>query len=151
MKELEQFKLFAAQLAKESGAIIRSYFRTSIAVDSKSDSSPVTIADKKAEDKMREIIMSEFPQHGIIERTREAGHPAQPLAKCGITSVSRPAFQILSRRRHSRPAAEPLQNIIIGKVGVGFTGGFHLPQESSVQEFYAFVIKGAQNVLRSRC
>lgn len=66
MKELEQFKLFAAQLAKESGAIIRSYFRTSIAVDSKSDSSPVTIADKKAEDKMREIIMSEFPQHGII-------------------------------------------------------------------------------------
>lgn len=66
MQELEHFKLFAAQLAKTSGAVIRSYFRTSISVDSKSDSSPVTIADKKAEELMREEIMLAFPEHGII-------------------------------------------------------------------------------------
>ena len=35
-------------------------------IDSKSDSSPVTIADKKAEELMREEIMKEFPDHGII-------------------------------------------------------------------------------------
>ncbi len=66
MSELEQFKKFAAQLAKESGEIIRSYFRTPISVESKYDSSPVTIADKKAEELMRKKIISEFPDHGII-------------------------------------------------------------------------------------
>ncbi len=66
MEDLEQFKLFASQLAKESGAVISSYFRKSITVDSKYDSSPVTIADKQAEELMRKKIMLEFPQHGII-------------------------------------------------------------------------------------
>jgi fructose-1,6-bisphosphatase/inositol monophosphatase family enzyme len=32
----------------------------------KSDFSPVTIADKLAEEKMRELIQKEFPSHGII-------------------------------------------------------------------------------------
>jgi len=35
-------------------------------VESKPDFSPVTIADKLAEEKMREIIVKEFPSHGII-------------------------------------------------------------------------------------
>ncbi len=32
----------------------------------KSDNSPVTIADKKAEEVMRELIMKHFPDHGIF-------------------------------------------------------------------------------------
>ena len=63
MNELKKFSKF---LAEESGKIIRSYFRTHVSVDSKADESPVTIADKTAEEKMRELIMKEFPQHGII-------------------------------------------------------------------------------------
>jgi myo-inositol-1(or 4)-monophosphatase len=35
-------------------------------VESKLDSSPVTIADKLAEEKMRKLINREFPDHGII-------------------------------------------------------------------------------------
>ncbi len=66
MEKSEEFKLFARHLAEISGAIISSYFRKDIKVDSKSDSSPVTIADKRAEELMREAIMKEFPQHGII-------------------------------------------------------------------------------------
>ena len=66
MEELFEFKLFAKHLAEISGKIIRSYFRTSINVDSKSDSSPVTIADKKSEELMRGEIMKHFPGHGII-------------------------------------------------------------------------------------
>ncbi|MCL5030769.1 MAG: histidinol-phosphatase [Bacteroidetes bacterium] len=66
MEDLEHFKLFAKHLAETSGTVISSYFRTPISIDSKADSSPVTIADKKAEELMREEIMSEFPQHGII-------------------------------------------------------------------------------------
>jgi len=63
---MNELKKFINYLADESGAIIRSYFRTKISIDSKMDKSPVTIADKSAEEKMREIIMKEFPQHGII-------------------------------------------------------------------------------------
>jgi myo-inositol-1(or 4)-monophosphatase len=66
MNDNERFKLFAKHLADVSGVIISSYFRTPISIESKSDSSPVTIADKKAEELMREEIMAEFPDHGIL-------------------------------------------------------------------------------------
>lgn len=57
---------FLQLLANESASIIKIYFRTSVCVESKSDFSPVTIADKLAEEKMREIIAREFTLHGII-------------------------------------------------------------------------------------
>jgi myo-inositol-1(or 4)-monophosphatase len=62
----KEFTPFFRLLATESSAIIKRYFRTSINVESKSDLSPVTIADKFAEEKMRELIIQEFPTHGII-------------------------------------------------------------------------------------
>ena len=66
MEGLENFKSFAKHLSIVSGTVINSYFRSGVKVDSKSDSSPVTIADKKAEELMREEIMKKFPDHGII-------------------------------------------------------------------------------------
>lgn len=60
------FTRFSKLLAGESGKIIKKYWRTEISVDTKSDASPVTIADKLAEEKMRELINKEFPDHGII-------------------------------------------------------------------------------------
>lgn len=63
---MNELKKFSKYLADESGKIIRSYFRTHVSVDSKADESPVTIADKTAEEKMRELILKEYPQHGII-------------------------------------------------------------------------------------
>jgi len=64
--ELDNFKDFTRVLANESGKIVRKYFRSDIHVERKKDSSPVTIADKTAEEKMRELIMKEFPDHGIL-------------------------------------------------------------------------------------
>lgn len=66
MSELSDFKLFTKHLAEVSGSVIASYFRSNIQIDSKSDNSPVTIADKSAEELMRNEIMTEFPDHGII-------------------------------------------------------------------------------------
>ncbi len=45
--------------------VIRRHFRTRIAVDAKDDASPVTIADREAEQVMRAAIMARFPAHGI--------------------------------------------------------------------------------------
>ncbi|MBF0094552.1 MAG: histidinol-phosphatase [Alphaproteobacteria bacterium] len=56
----------AHRLADASGAIIRRYFRTHVAVDDKSDASPVTIADREAERAIRDLIAAAAPDHGII-------------------------------------------------------------------------------------
>ncbi len=66
MENLSEYKLFAKHLSNLSGEIIKSYFRKQISIDSKHDSTPVTIADKTAEELMRNEIMKEFPDHGIL-------------------------------------------------------------------------------------
>lgn len=66
MEDISFFKPFIKHLAEESGKIIKSYFRTSVSIDFKDDKSPVTIADKKAEEIMRNLIQKEFPLHGIL-------------------------------------------------------------------------------------
>ena len=54
------------RLADLSGDIALRHFRTPLAVDAKSDASPVTIADRDAETAMRDAIRKAFPTHGII-------------------------------------------------------------------------------------
>jgi len=56
----------AEALADAARAIIRSHFRRPLAVDDKSDLSPVTIADRAAEAAMRELIERHFPEDGIV-------------------------------------------------------------------------------------
>lgn len=63
---IADFIAFAGQLAEASAAVIRPCFRTHVTVESKHDSTPVTIADRQAETVMREMIMQTFPTHGII-------------------------------------------------------------------------------------
>jgi histidinol-phosphatase len=53
-------------LAEAAGAAIRPLFRTPLAIGEKEDRSPVTIADRAAEEAMVARIASRFPEHGII-------------------------------------------------------------------------------------
>lgn len=64
--DLNEFKKFCKSLTKVSGKNINKYFRNNFTIESKSDDSPVTIADKSTEEKLREIIMKEYPDHGIL-------------------------------------------------------------------------------------
>ena len=66
MNKLREFTDFIALLAEESARIILQYYRREIFISTKSDDSPVTIADKMAEEKMRELIIKQFPDHGIL-------------------------------------------------------------------------------------
>ena len=61
-----EFIGFSKHLSELSGKIIREYFRTKVNVEKKTDNSPVTIADKKAEETMRTEIMKKYPDHGIL-------------------------------------------------------------------------------------
>lgn len=56
----------AHRLADTSGTIIRSYFRAKLLVEDKTDATPVTIADRAAEQAMRELITQSYPEHGIV-------------------------------------------------------------------------------------
>jgi histidinol phosphatase-like enzyme (inositol monophosphatase family) len=56
----------AAEAAADvAGAVIRPYFRAPLMAELKSDRSPVTIADRSAEQAMRAVLAERFPEHGI--------------------------------------------------------------------------------------
>jgi inositol-phosphate phosphatase/L-galactose 1-phosphate phosphatase/histidinol-phosphatase len=59
------FLLLAQRLADASGAVIRRYFRTKYGVETKADMSPVTAADREAEQAIRNILLKERPKDGI--------------------------------------------------------------------------------------
>jgi inositol-phosphate phosphatase / L-galactose 1-phosphate phosphatase / histidinol-phosphatase len=75
--DLDKFASLAERLADESGAIVKRYFRTGVAVDDKADASPVTVADRESEAAMRALIEATFPDHGIVG---EEFGPARPDA-----------------------------------------------------------------------
>lgn len=57
---------FANSLADAAGEIVRRYFRQAFDVSSKSDHSPVTIADRAIEEKLRDMIKKHYPEDGIL-------------------------------------------------------------------------------------
>ncbi|MBZ4331781.1 histidinol-phosphatase [Corallococcus interemptor] len=56
----------AADVARKAGDVALDFFRRGIAVDTKSDGTPVTVADRTAEWTAREWLEARFPQDGIL-------------------------------------------------------------------------------------
>jgi len=66
-REVSQRLEFAEFIAREAGQITLEFFRRDdLAVERKADASPVTIADRQAEQHLRERIAEEFPGDGIL-------------------------------------------------------------------------------------
>ncbi|KAJ4964074.1 hypothetical protein NE237_024013 [Protea cynaroides] len=63
--ELDRFVDVANKLADAAGEVIRTYFRKSFVILDKDDLSPVTIADRAAEESMISVILENFPSHAI--------------------------------------------------------------------------------------
>lgn len=65
--DLTSYCSFMAELAAKSGDFIRPFFgRHDLIVEAKADDSPVTLADRGAEELMRRLINQAYPSHGII-------------------------------------------------------------------------------------
>src|SRR5207302_10122953 len=64
-RDLDALAALAQRLADAAAPIALRYFRQHVAVDVKSDHSPVTIADRECEAAMRAILAREVPTHGI--------------------------------------------------------------------------------------
>lgn len=63
---LAELRTFAVQIAREAGALTLEYFRGDLQVETKADQSPVTIADRRAEELLRRRIGERYPDHGIL-------------------------------------------------------------------------------------
>jgi histidinol phosphatase-like enzyme (inositol monophosphatase family) len=63
---LDRFLEAAEAAADVAGAVVRPFFRADFGVDTKRDRSPVTIADRSAEQAMRAVLAERFPDHGIL-------------------------------------------------------------------------------------
>lgn len=57
---------FAVKSAQEAANIALSYFGADFRVEEKEDSSPVTIADRRAEEHLRKLIQSAYPEDAIF-------------------------------------------------------------------------------------
>jgi inositol-phosphate phosphatase / L-galactose 1-phosphate phosphatase / histidinol-phosphatase len=120
----------AEALADAARAVIRGYFRRKIAIDDKSDQTPVTIADREAEAAMRRLIEARFPTHGIIGeehgRVRAEAESVWVLDPidgtksfiCGI-----PLFgTLIALTRRGRPVLGVIDQPILGERWLGAAG-----------------------------
>jgi inositol-phosphate phosphatase/L-galactose 1-phosphate phosphatase/histidinol-phosphatase len=62
----DEYVTVAENLADIARPIAQRYFRTDIAIESKADASPVTLADREIEAAMRVFLHDSVPDHGII-------------------------------------------------------------------------------------
>lgn len=70
-----QFIAVGERLADAARGILLQHFRKPLEVADKADLSPVTIADRAAEATMREMIGTEFPDHGIFGEEHGMANP----------------------------------------------------------------------------
>lgn len=127
---LDPYIDLAQRLADASGAIVRRYFRTKIAIDDKADESPVTIADREAEATMREIIDKAFPDHGVIgeehgSHRADASHVwvLDPIDGTKSFITGRPLFgTLIALCRDGKPILGIIDCPALGERWVGAAG-----------------------------
>ncbi len=61
-----EFIAFAHRLADCAGEISLKHFRAPLDVERKGDLSPVTVADRGAEEALRELVSQHYPAHGVV-------------------------------------------------------------------------------------
>ena len=65
-EDMKSLLSFAETVAIGAGQVTLEYFLKEIEIDKKEDDTPVTIADRKAEEHIRARIRNEFPTHSIL-------------------------------------------------------------------------------------
>src|SRR5215468_8349880 len=122
--------VLAYRLADAARPIAARYFRSGVAVDDKSDESPVTIADREAETAMRALLSEHVPQHGVFGEEHGAVRTdadyvwvIDPIdgTKAYITGL--PIFGTLIALLHrSRPVMGVIDQPILGERWLGVEG-----------------------------
>ncbi len=128
----------AITAADAAAAVIRPYYRQPLAADLKPDQSPVTAADRAAEQAMRAVLSGRCPDHGILGEEAGLDRPGaryrwvlDPIDGTRAFITGRPLFgTLIALLDEGRPILGILDQPISGERWVGvrgrptrFTGG----------------------------
>ncbi|MFT8244044.1 inositol monophosphatase family protein [Roseomonas sp. BN140053] len=124
------FVAAAEAAADRAGAIIRPLFRSALLVEAKGDSSPVTEADRAAELALRDALLEEFPDHGVIGEEHGAVRPEaewvwvlDPIDGTRAFVTGRPLFGTLIGLLHrGRPVLGVIDQPVTGERWIGVSG-----------------------------
>ncbi|KAK9129787.1 hypothetical protein Sjap_010274 [Stephania japonica] len=107
--EIDRFVEVGNRVADAAGDVIRKYFRNKFEIIDKEDLSPVTIADRAAEESMVSILLDSFPHHAIYgeengwrckERTAEYVWVLDPIDGTKSFITGKPLFGTLIALLH---------------------------------------------------
>lgn len=120
----------AHRLADASGAVIRRHFRTPFAIVEKADRTPVTIADREAEEAIRALITAARPDHGIVgeefgSERAEARHVwvLDPIDGTGSFATGKPVFgTLIALLEDGEPVLGVIDQPVTGERWIGARG-----------------------------
>lgn len=126
----DNFLPIAQRLADEAGLIARSYFGTVLDILTKTDDSPVTIADRTIELKLRELIERERPDDGIVgeefgNKDSKSGFTwvFDPIDGTKSFTIARPTFgTLIGLCYEDRPVLGLIDQPILNQRWVGLSG-----------------------------
>ncbi|MSO90803.1 MAG: inositol monophosphatase family protein [Acetobacteraceae bacterium] len=120
----------AEAAADVAGAIIRPFFRAGLEATHKDDRSPVTTADRDAEQAMRALLTERFPEHGVLGE--EFGHDRPDAAFTWVLDpidgtrafiTGRPVFgTLIALMQGDVPLVGIIDQPITGERWIGATG-----------------------------
>jgi histidinol phosphatase-like enzyme (inositol monophosphatase family) len=127
---LAELEAFATRLADAAAAVVRKYYRAPLAVESKPDASPVTAADREAEQALRALIRAAYPDHGIDGEEFPAERPdaefvwhLDPIDGTKSFVVGRPMFgTLIALTRAGRPILGVIDQCILRERWLGAAG-----------------------------
>ena len=128
--ELASRRELAQDLAEVASLVIRPYFRQRIKVDIKEDMSPVTVADRAAEQAMREMISTARPTDGVVGEEFSAVEPEadwtwvlDPIDGTRAFLLGLPTFGTLIALLHEgEPVLGVINQPISGERWIGVVG-----------------------------
>ena len=126
----EEFIKLARSMVEAAREITLPNFRTNLGHELKADRTPVTIADRKTEARLRELIEAAFPDHGIIgeeygvER-KDASHVwvLDPIDGTKKFMTGNPLFgTLISLLRDGKPILGVIDAPAVDDTWIGATG-----------------------------
>jgi myo-inositol-1(or 4)-monophosphatase len=129
-RDLAAFVAVAEAASDAAGAVIRPYFRSGLGADLKGDQSPVTAADRGAEQAMRAVLQQHFPDHGILGEEFGTENPGatlrwvlDPIDGTRAFITGRPVFgSLVALLDGDRPIVGIVDQPVTGERWVGVVG-----------------------------
>ena len=126
----EAFLETARQLAETSREVVARHFRTRLDVDSKTDESPVTVADRETEAALRQVLAERHPDHGIVGEEHGIERPdaeylwvLDPIDGTKSFVTGSPLFGTLIALKHGdRPILGVIDMPMLDERWIGATG-----------------------------